>query len=151
MTFAAIEERWAALVLASFAPPLVRGDAQGLAPQSGEVDFRGSLRRFCRALSWRPFWGLRIALWMVAASPLWLWRRFRRFSALEPEERAELLAALLRHPRPVVRGLTKLLKLQAALAIFAIPGVRARSGYDRPLDIRRLRPRSLPLVVDEVA
>lgn len=147
MTFGRLEERWAEAMLASFAPQ----GFGGLSPKVGEVDFRASLRRFCRRLSWRAFWGLRLAIWMVAASPIWLWRRARAFADLSVEERSHLLHELLSHRSSAIRGLTKLLKLQAALAIFATPSLRARSGYDTPMDASERPRRSLPVIVDGAA
>jgi hypothetical protein len=74
--------------------------------------------------------GLRLALWMVVLSPLWLLGRFATFSRLALRERTELLARLLRHTSGGVRELSLLLKFTAAVALLGTPSVRARSGYD---------------------
>lgn len=120
------EQQWALDVLAAFAPPA----SEGLAPLPGEVDYGSTFRRMRRGATPLASLGLRVALWMVVLSPLWLLGRFATFSRLALRERTELLARLLRHTSSGVRELSLLLKFTAAVALLGTPSVRARSGYD---------------------
>jgi hypothetical protein len=76
--------------------------------------------------------GLRVAIWMVATAPLWLFGRFALFETLKHAERTELLSRLLAHHNFAVRELTMLLKLTAAMALLGTASVRARAHYDAP-------------------
>jgi hypothetical protein len=76
--------------------------------------------------------GLRVAIWMVATAPWWLFGRCAMFGALARSERAEILCRLLSHHSFAVRELTLLLKLTAAMALLGTASVRARSHYDTP-------------------
>jgi hypothetical protein len=121
-----LELRWAEDLLAAFAP----AGGAGLAPQEGEVRYAAVLERMREQATPLAAVGLRLALWMAALSPLWLWGRLRTASRLTPGERPELLRQLLRHRSHAVRELTTLLKLVAMMALLGTESVRARSGYD---------------------
>jgi len=124
----AFERRWAEAVLAGFAPP----DGPGLAPAVGSVDYVGTVQRMMDASTRIAAWGLRIAIWIAALSPMWLLGRLRTVRTLRPAERAEALDRLLQHRFRMVRELTLLLKLSACMALFRVPALRKRSHYDRP-------------------
>jgi hypothetical protein len=102
----------------------------GLCPRSGEVDYLNAFRRMRRGSSMLAGLGLRLAVWMVALAPLWLLGRVATISTMARRERTELLSRLLMHNSLVVRELTMLLKLTAAMALLGTLSVRARSGYD---------------------
>ena len=123
----AFEKRWARHLLAAFAPP----GGPGLAPAPEEVDYLGVLGRMVRGASPLAALGLRLAIWIAALAPLWLWGKLTTISKLAAERRPELLRELLGHRAFVVRELTLLLKLSAAMALLGTPSVRARSGYDQ--------------------
>jgi hypothetical protein len=118
--------RWATDLLSAFAPE----GGLGLAPLTGEVDYAGAYLTLLRGGTRLAALGLVAAVWLLASAPAWRWGRFVSVSRLAPTERARLLAELLRHRWFVVRELTLLLKLAAALALLGVPSVRARSGYD---------------------
>jgi hypothetical protein len=122
----AFERRWARALLAAFAPT----GGPGLAPAPEEVDYVGVLGRMMREASPVAALGLRLALWMAALAPLWLWGKVATISKLAHERRPELLRELLGHKLFAVRELSLLLKLCAAMALLGTPSVRARSGYD---------------------
>jgi hypothetical protein len=130
------ERRWARHVLAAFAP--IGGP--GLAPLQDEVDYESALRRMMRGASPLAAAGMRLALWIAALAPIWLWGRVTTVTRLAVERRPELLRQLLGHRAFAVRELTLLLKLCAAMALLGTPSVRARSGYDdvpvRPITVR---------------
>jgi hypothetical protein len=121
------EQSWAADVLGSFAPA---GSGGGLTPLPGEVDYLATMRRMVQSSTPLAGFGLRVALWMVVFAPFWLLGRWVTFSKLALRDRVELLSRLLRHTSFVVRELSLLLKLTAAIALLGTPSVRARSGYD---------------------
>lgn len=120
------ERRWAQHLLAAFAP----SGGPGLAPLAGEVDYETAFMRMRRHATPLAALGLRVALWMAALAPLWLWGRLATISKLATPRRSELLRQLLAHRTFAVRELTLLLKLAATMALLGTPSVRARSGYD---------------------
>jgi hypothetical protein len=138
------EQTWATDVLAAF----TSDDGAGLRPLPGEVDYLSTYQRMHRRSSALAAFGLRAALWMVSLAPLWFLGRLATFSRLAVRERGELLSRLLRHNSFAVRELTLLLKLTAAMALFASSSVRARSGYDNvqhPAAIESKQTRHLPI------
>jgi hypothetical protein len=128
------ELRWAEDLLAAFAPP----SGPGLAPHRGEVRYAAVLRRMLGEATPLAAIGLRLAIWIAALAPLWLWGRLKTASLLAPGERPELLRQLLRHRSFAVRELTTLLKLVAMMALLGTDTVRARSGYDNVQSIARV-------------
>lgn len=123
----AFERTWAVSILEGFAPT----DGPGLAPVAGEADYLGSIQKMMRASTAKAAFGLRIGLWIAALAPVWLMGKLSTIRDLSPSGRADLLRRLLAHRSFIVRELTLLLKLGACMAIFAHPGLRARSNYDR--------------------
>ncbi|MDH5674239.1 MAG: hypothetical protein OEZ06_18945 [Myxococcales bacterium] len=120
------EGPWAEAVLGAFAGC---GDSLVSSPTDG-VDYAASYARMLRRATGRAALGLRLALWLAALSPLWLLGKCATLAGLPQEERGELLARLVAHPSFAVRELMLLLKLCAAMALFAAPAVRQQSGYD---------------------
>jgi len=123
----AFEKRWARQLLSAFAP----SDGPGLAPLHGEVDYLRALARMRREATPLAALGLRLAIWIAALAPLWLWGKLTTISKLATDRRTELLRELLTHRAFAVRELVTLLKLSAAMALLGTPSVRARSGYDQ--------------------
>lgn len=124
------ERRWARHLLGAFAP--VGGS--GLAPREGEVDYVTALGRMMRGATPLAALGIRLALWLAALAPFWLWGRLTTITKLANERRTELLGQLLRHRLFAVRELALLLKLCAAMALLGTPSVRARSSYDTRIE-----------------
>lgn len=122
----AFERRWAAAVMGGFAPP----GGEGLAPTAGEVDWAESVERFLERANVKGRLGVRLGLLIAVTAPLWLWGRVRSAASLPGEERARLLDALLSHRVYAVRELALLLKLVACMALFRVPAMRERTGYD---------------------
>jgi len=134
----AFEQRWALSILATFAP----AEGPGLAPVAGEVDYLHAFETLRTRSTRLAGMGLRAALWLVALSPLWLGRGVATLPSLKQQERVDILAGLLEHPRFAVREATFLVKLAACLALLGSEAVRARSGYDpRPESSLRRVPR----------
>jgi hypothetical protein len=121
-----VEQTWIADVLTAF----TLDGAPGLCPAPGEVDYLRTFSRMRRGSTALAALGLRLAVWMVALAPLWLLGRVATFSKLARRDRSELLGRLLSHQNLVVRELTLLLKLTAAMALLGTVSIRARSGYD---------------------
>ncbi|RMG17761.1 MAG: hypothetical protein D6729_08245 [Deltaproteobacteria bacterium] len=134
----AFERRWAEIVLAAFAPPAATalgegsGEANGaLQPRPGEVRYLESYETMRSHGTRLSAFGLRLAVWIVVWSPPFLGLGLCLFPTLTPERRALALERLLHSKRFLVRELTLLLKIVAAMALFGTPSIRARSGYDR--------------------
>lgn len=122
----AFEERWVRVILGSFAPEA----ALGLSPREGEVDYVATFRGMRQSARPVARIGLRLALWLIALSPVWLTGRPRTLTDCALRARQALLARLLDHRAFAVREAALVLKLAACLALFASDAVRARSGYD---------------------
>ena len=122
-----LERRWTRDLLRAFAPETTR---EGLVPLPGEVDYLATFDRMRTRATKLAALGLRAAVWIIALTPLWQRGRFSTLSALPVEARADKLAELLAHRVFIIRELALLLKLCAAMALFAAPSVRARSAYD---------------------
>lgn len=150
-----IEERWAPVVMSSFA-----GSSRGFVVKSAEVDYLGGTRRFMSAASDKANLGLRVAITFAMWAPVWMSLRFSSLAGLSGDERSAMMERLLAHPIFAIRELTLLLKLVACLAIFRSPEARARTDYDRPLaegaiaettGTRKKKLAVLPATVAEVA
>lgn len=125
------ERKWAVDLLSAFAPNTSStGDQQVLAPLPGEVDYLATFDRMRVGATRVAAFGLRAALWIIALAPLWQRGRIQTLSTLSMTARSAALSSLLAHRSLIVRELALLLKLCAAMALFAAPGVRARSAYD---------------------
>lgn len=134
----AFERRWARHVLAAFAPQ----GGPGLSPTEGEVDYEGTFMCMLREATPLATLGLRLAVWMTAFAPFWLWGKLATINKLTNERRSQLLRELLRHRVFAVRELSLLLKLGASMALLGAPSVRGRSGYDVP-NMKTLRQRTI--------
>jgi hypothetical protein len=133
------EERWADLTLRAFLDP----SSGGLNASPSEVDYVECLRHMRASSTPAAALGLRVAVWLVAWAPFWLWGRVSTIAALDESQRTRLLRELVMHQSFVVRELMMLLKLTASIALLGVASVRARSGYDSH---RRTPPRArLPL------
>jgi len=121
-----LERTWMTDIVSAFAPQ----GGEGLAPRPSEVDFVAVFQQMGRQATRKAAFGLRLAIWLVAFSPLLLGRGLRLFSHLRPIERSALLAQMLRHRVFAIRELTLLLKFVAAIALLGTESVRERSGYD---------------------
>jgi hypothetical protein len=141
----AVERRWARALLAGFTPP----SDTGLTPLPDEVDYEGTLQRMLRGSRPAARFALRASIWLAALAPLWLWGRMVSVAKLPLTRRAALLSELLRHRSFVVRELTLMLKLAAAMALMGTESVRARSGYDAVQGVEvesGVRERRLPVL-----
>ena len=137
------EKRSAQIILSSFGPALSKGTASE--PHSPPIDYVHALTRMRRGARGRAAFGLRIALWMVLTSPLWMFKSPKLLTRVSEPVRENVLRALLLHRAYAVRELTMLLKLVASFALLGDGGVRAQTGYDpamaqNPSDAERRRP-----------
>jgi hypothetical protein len=130
------ERRWVRHLLAAFAPT----GGPGLSPTPGEVDYVSAVGRMMRGASPLAAVGMRLAIWIAALAPIWLWGRLSTITKLAAEHRPQLLRDLLGHRAFAVRELTLLLKLCAAMALLGTPSVRARSSYDVSSRAESVRP-----------
>ena len=134
----AFEERWAVAVLAEFAP----AGGTGFSPKEGEVDYLETLRSMMRASTRTAALGFRIALWITALAPLWLFGKLSTFRGVAREKRTEILQRLLNHRSYIVRELVLVLKMSACFALFRVGALRERSQYEK-------RRHHLPLLSSE--
>jgi hypothetical protein len=72
--------------------------------------------------------GLRLTLWLVALSPLFMIRRFGTIASIAPEERTRVLERLVTSPSYVVRQLAMSFKAVATLLYVQSPAVRKAMG-----------------------
>lgn len=131
--------RWAVIVLSSFAPL----GAGGLVLREDDVDWAGAWERFTSSMNAKARLGARIAVLIAMSAPLWTMGRVASLAKLSAEKRTRVLEALLSHRIFVVRELALLLKVCACLAMLRSDEVRARTSYDGPAPIAR---RSLPVL-----
>ncbi len=105
------ERRWGAAALEGFCPSSSRGRQlpDQLVPEDGEVAWGSALDRTASALNSRARLGLRVAIWLVTWSPLWLLGRLSPLHRMPSSTRAVILDQLLRHRFFAVRELTMLL------------------------------------------
>lgn len=146
MRFTSMETRWMRGAMEAFAPP----GGEGLALAPGEVDYAPATQVFATHANLRGKLGLRLAVWIAALSPVFLLGRLCTIDSLDVGLRAELITRLLTHRVYAIRGLSTLLKVCAAFAIFSSPAVRARSGYDTPSasTLRNAARRALPVLAE---
>ena len=120
------ERRWARALLEAFAPR----HGPGLSPRGDEVAYLPTLQRMMGHVQPRAALGLRLAIWVAALAPMWLWGQLGTVTSLARERRTRLLSELLKHRSFAVRELVLLLKFAACLALFSSDTLRARSSYD---------------------
>lgn len=127
------EKRWLTAIFEGFAPPAAStsADVGLLQPRPDEVDWAGAFVQLNEGGSPIAQGGLRAAIHLIGTSPAWMGAGAATMDALPVEARAALLDKLAQHPLRLVRELTWLMKVQASMALFGTPSVRARSGYDR--------------------
>jgi hypothetical protein len=131
----AIERQWAEAVLSGFTAGSV---SSGQAPPLEGVDYVHAIESLVEHGNPITAVGVRFALLAIATSPAWHWGERRTMVALSPAERAALLAELVDHPSFAVRELAILMKIQAAMALFGNPAMRAWSAYGRDAGRPRL-------------
>ncbi len=129
MKLSSFERTLSVVVLSSFAP--LQGSS-GLSIREGEVDWVSGLEKFLTSASQKARLGVRFAMVLFFAAPLWLAGRFHTLSGASIEERAELMGRLLTHRVLLVRELALLIKLCACMAMFRVSSLRERTGFDGP-------------------
>jgi hypothetical protein len=128
------EAKQATAAIEGLAPP----GKDRLGAHAAPVDPAATMRRMLGASQPIARLGLRLAIVLVAWSPLWHRGRLSTLAGLPVQERAPILASLLVHPSFGLRELTLLLKVAGAMCLLADPTLRAASGYDRrPLEVVR--------------
>ncbi|MEZ4410465.1 MAG: hypothetical protein R3A52_28895 [Polyangiales bacterium] len=129
MSFTGFEKRWIEAILSTFV-----SDAAGdgaLAVREGEVDWAGSATKMTDAACGKGRFGFRAALWIVSLAPLFVIGRPALFASLEADDRRRVLAAVVKSPYLLFRGLGVFLKLAASMALFGVASVRAQTNYER--------------------
>ncbi|MBK6810255.1 MAG: hypothetical protein IPL19_10530 [Sandaracinaceae bacterium] len=133
----AIERQWANAVLSGFLVGELPRE-QGAAPPLGDVDYSSGIASLIEHGNPIASAGVRVALATIVTAPLWHWGQRRTMVDMSPEERCAILAELVDHPLFAVRELAILMKIQASMALFKSPAMRAWSGYGREDNRRHL-------------
>ncbi len=112
MTLMSFEKRWAHAGLSAIYPER----AHGVRVTFDHVD--ASLDETMLVVPWRSGMGLRIAIWMVALSPIWLLMRLGTIASVRAVDRQRALGRLISHRNYFVRQLALLFKAFGALWVF---------------------------------
>lgn len=115
-----IERDWAHTALTTIFPSDVHPRVRG----ADVIDCGAALEAVCRSVPARVALGLRLAVWLLAFSPLLLMVRFTTLPHLDAEAREKVVLRLLSSKIYFVRQLALLLKAFGALMFVAAPGVR---------------------------
>jgi hypothetical protein len=92
----------------------------------GAMDVEGYLTSTFAKIPLEPALGLRVAIWIVALSPLFVLGRFSTFHALGPSDREKVMSSLAVHRTYFVRQLVLALKAIGALLYAGDPRVSAQ-------------------------
>ena len=125
------EKRWLEAIFEGFAPPRADAAEGLLTPEPGEVDHVGRFAEMNEHASPIAKLGMHVAVHLVGLAPVWTGTKLAGFDRLDEEARVALLEELMEHPFALVKELSWLMKVQAAMTLFGTPSIRARSGYDR--------------------
>ena len=118
MTLMSFERRWAHAGLAAIYTERERGVRVAF----DQVD--ASLDETMLVVPWRSGMGLRLAIWMVALSPIWLLMRLGTIGSVSAADREHALGRLIYHRNYFVRQLALLFKAFGALWVFRDAGLR---------------------------
>ncbi len=125
MTLLAFERRWLAAVFETILPS--SADAR-LAIGAADVPMMRFVDDLWRVSSWRLRAAVRLALWVVALSPMVALGRARTFARLGPGERLACLRRLASSRVYLVRELPIVLKGIACLGYCGLPEVQKTIG-----------------------
>lgn len=114
MSLTKFEKRWARAALTG----IFAEREHGVRVPFDRLDIEGTLDETIAFIPWRSGMGLRIAIWMIALSPLWLALRFATIASVALQEREKLLARLIYHRFYLVRQLALLFKAFGAIWVF---------------------------------
>jgi len=124
MRITELERRWAADGLG-----VVAGPEAGTGVSPGQ--FAKVFALASGAMGPKAALGLRVALWWLAWSPVWLGIACVHVSALKPDGRRRVASGLAGLRGSLSLSLLSLLKMVAAMTIFQSAARRERSGYGR--------------------
>jgi hypothetical protein len=120
---ARFEQRWARAAFETLFP----SDTCAALPEGiAACDIEAYMNDLRGSISWEASLGLRVAVWMVALSPLWVLRRLTTIASLARADRERVLTSLLASRTYFVRQLVVLLKAMGALLYAGAPNVRER-------------------------
>ncbi len=133
MNLTKVEKKWANVALTSIFAERQRG----IRVPFDRIDIDGSLDETMDLIPWRSGMGLRIAIWMIALSPLLLIGRLATITGLTAADRERVLMGLLYNKYYLVRQLSLLFKAFGGLWIFRDPKLRedVLRRSERPLTL----------------
>ena len=130
------EERWARVIGRALLPAgLLDGTVD-------DVDIGAGWRDECRRSRWDAALLLHVSLWLAWLAPLWMQRRLRTLGGLDEKARVEVLEALLKSPRYLVRMAALFIKLTAcSLVLGDERALKQLAAYDygRPAQLRVIK------------
>jgi hypothetical protein len=121
MSLLRFEKRWADAAVRGIYP--VREGARVNVPYE-RVDIGASFDETLEIVPFRAGVGLRIAIWMIALSPLFVIGRLATIASLAAADRDRVLSKLIASPTYLVRQITLLFKAFGALFVFRDLGLR---------------------------
>lgn len=127
-----MERRWATAAWGTIFP------GTESSPSMEQMDVDGFLTDLCGTVPFKTFFGLRVAILLVALAPLFVIGKFATIRGLASADRERLLSKLFASRSYLVRQLSFTLKAIGSMLYAAHPVVRAR--------MMRPRPQAKPLV-----
>jgi hypothetical protein len=131
MQLSQMEVRWAGVIGRALLPPGMLG---GVVDQ---VDIGERWQDECRRSRWDGAFLCRLVLWLVWLAPLWMLRGFGTFGGLDEKARVEVLEAIFKSPRYLLRMAGLFLKLTATSVLLGDErALQQMQAYDTPRQLR---------------
>jgi hypothetical protein len=130
------EQRWAREIGRALLPLGMLGGSVD------DVDIGERWADECRRSRWDAALLLHVSLWLAWLAPLWMGRALRTFGGLDKNARVEVLEALLKSPRYLIRMAALFLKLTACSLVLGDERALKQLGaydYDRPVQLKVMK------------
>jgi hypothetical protein len=127
------EQRWARVIGRALLPVGLLGGTVD------DVDIGEKWADECRRSRWDAALLLHVSLWLAWLAPLWMGRALRTFGGLDDQARVEVLEALLKSRRYLIRMAALFLKITACQIVLGDErALKQISAYDypRPVPLR---------------
>ncbi len=136
MKLARFENAWAQSILGAIFP----GSRDAGFAAIGRMDVRGFLGQIMGSVPLKAQFGLRVAVWVIALSPLFVVRRFATLRGIEPEERERVVSALSASRWYLLRSLVMMMKTFGAMLYAGDNRIRERLGVVAPAALQAAPP-----------
>jgi hypothetical protein len=129
-----MEERWARVIGRALLPPGMLGGVVD------DVDIGVRWQDEYRRSRWDGALLCRVSLWLVWFAPLWMGRKFSTFGGLDDQARVEVLEAILKSRRYLLRMAGLFLKITATSVLLGDErALRQIAAYDYPRSLGERR------------